>query len=48
MGFVTSFMRAFNTKGLDPYPVHILRRVDRPTVLIKEDGVTRVDGGQTG
>ena len=48
MGIVTSFMRAFNTKGLDPYPVHSLRRVDRPTVLINEDEVPRVDGRQSG
>ena len=48
MGIVTSFMRAFNTKGLNPYPDHILRRVDRPTVLINEDEVPRVDGRQSG
>lgn len=48
MGIVTSYMRAFNTKRLDPYPVGVLKRVDRPTVLIREKGVKRVDGRDSG
>ena len=48
MGIVTTFLRAFNTNRLDPYPVHILKRVDRPTVLIKEEEVKRVDGRDSG
>ena len=48
MGIVTSYMRAFNTKRLDPYPVHVLKRVDRPTVLIREEEIKRVDGRDSG
>ena len=48
MGIVTTFLRAFNTNRVDPYPVHILKRVDRPTVMIKEEEVKRVDGRDSG
>ncbi|MBW2138869.1 MAG: hypothetical protein JRH06_15130, partial [Deltaproteobacteria bacterium] len=48
MGIVTSFMRAFNTDRLDPYPVHVLKRVDQPTVMIREEEVQRVDGRNSG
>jgi len=48
MGIVTTFMRAFNTNRTDPYPVHILKRVDRPTVMIEEEKTKRVDGRNSG
>lgn len=48
MGSITTYQRAFNTKKLDPYPVEILRRVDRPTTLIKDDAVSRVDEREHG
>jgi len=43
VAIVTTYQRAFNTRRLDPYPVDILKRVDRPTTLIKDDEVKRVD-----
>ena len=27
----------------DPYPVHVLKRVDRPTTILNEDEIQRVD-----
>ncbi|MBW1944558.1 MAG: hypothetical protein JRJ51_17230, partial [Deltaproteobacteria bacterium] len=32
----------------DPYPVHTLKRVDRPTTLIHDDQVQRVDERDSG
>ena len=32
----------------DPYPVHTLKRVDRPTTLIYDDQVQRVDERDSG
>lgn len=32
----------------DPYPVHTLKRVDRPTTLIFDDQVQRVDERESG
>ncbi len=32
----------------DPYPVHTLKRVDRPTTLILDDQVQRVDERESG
>jgi hypothetical protein len=43
MPVVTTYMRAFNSKKLDPYPVEVLKRVDRPTTMILDDQVKRVD-----
>ena len=48
MGIVTTYQRAFNTKRLDPYPVEILKRVDRPTSLVREDEVPRLDERESG
>ena len=48
MGIVTTYQRAFNTKRLDPYPVEILKRVDRPTNLVKDDEVPRLDERESG
>ncbi len=48
MGIVTTFQRSFNTKRLDPYPVHVLKRVDHPTITIEDDEVPRVDGRDSG
>ncbi|MBW2303699.1 MAG: reductive dehalogenase [Deltaproteobacteria bacterium] len=48
MGIVTTYQRAFNGKRLDPYPVEILKRVDRPTTIVREDQVQRVDERESG
>jgi len=48
MGIVTTYRRAFDTKRLDPYPVEKLKRVGRPTSLVKEDEVQRVDERESG
>jgi len=34
--------------GADPYPVQLLKRVDRPTTLIYDDKVERVDERESG
>ncbi|MFC1532277.1 reductive dehalogenase [Thermodesulfobacteriota bacterium] len=48
MGVVTTFQRAFNSKKLDPYPVEVLKRVDRPTTIINEEQIERQDERETG
>ncbi len=48
MGIVTTFLRSFDTKKIDPYPVNILKRVDCPTTLIKEKEIQRVDERESG
>ncbi len=48
MPIVTTFRRAFDTARLDPYPVQKLHRVDRPTTIIHEDQVQRVDERDNG
>jgi len=48
MGIVTTYQRAFNTRRLDPYPVEKLKRVDQPTILVKEDEVPRLDERESG
>jgi len=37
-----------NKNNLDPFPVHALKRVERPTTLIKDDEVPRLDERQGG
>lgn len=48
MGIASTYLRAFNTKRTDPYPVEKLKRVDRPTTIVKEDEVPRVDERESG
>jgi len=48
MGITTSFLRSFDTKKVGPYPVNILKRVDSPTTLIKENEIQRVDERESG
>jgi len=48
MAIVTTFARSFNMKRLDPYPVEIIKRVEKPTTLIKEGEVERVDERESG
>ncbi len=48
MSRVKSYKRAFDGKKLDPYPVEVLKRVDRPTTLIKETEIQRVDERENG
>jgi reductive dehalogenase len=48
MPIVTTYRRAFKTKKLDPYPVEVLKRVDRPTTKIIDEQVRRVDERESG
>ncbi len=48
MPIVTTYRRAFNSKKLDPYPVEVLKRVDRPTTKIMDEQVRRVDERESG
>jgi len=48
MGITTTYQRAFNTSKLDPYPMEVLKRVDRPTTLINDDEVKKVDERESG
>jgi len=48
MGITTTYQRAYNIKKLDPYPEELLKRVDDPTTMVKEDEVQRVDERESG
>jgi hypothetical protein len=48
MPIITTYHRAFNSKKVDPHPVEALKRVDRPTTLINDDEVQRVDERESG
>jgi hypothetical protein len=48
MGIFRSYQRAFDAEKLDPYPVERLKRRDRPTSLVKEDEIQRVDERESG
>ena len=48
MGIVTSCLRSFDAKKLDPYPVEIIKRTDLPTTLVKDNEVQRVDERESG
>src|SRR4030042_1847027 len=48
MGIATTYLRAFRTNRLEPYPVEILKRVDRPTTLVREGEIQRVDERESG
>jgi len=48
MGIVTTYQRAFNTRRLNPYPVEILKRRERPTTLVRENEVPRLDERESG
>src|SRR4030042_366400 len=48
MGIATTYLRAFRTNRLEPYPVEILRRVERPTTVVKEVEIQRVDERESG
>jgi reductive dehalogenase len=41
-------MRGYETRNPDPFPVHRLKRVDRPTTLILDEKVQRVDERESG
>jgi reductive dehalogenase len=41
-------MSGYLKRGLDPFPVHRLKRVERPTTLILDDKVQRVDERESG
>jgi hypothetical protein len=48
MSIAATFQRAYRVKKLDPYPMEILKRVDRPTTLVKEHKIQRVDERESG
>lgn len=48
MAITSTYLRAFNTKRLDPYPVERIKRVDHPTTTIIEDKIQRVDESESG
>ena len=48
MGIATTFLRSFNTKKLDPYPVEIIKRVERATTRVNENEIQRVDERESG
>jgi reductive dehalogenase len=41
-------MSGYHKRGLEPFPVHKLKRVDRPTTRILDDQVKRVDERESG
>jgi len=48
LGIVSTYLRAFNTNKLDPYPVEILKRVDKPTTVVLESEIPRLDERESG
>jgi reductive dehalogenase len=48
MSIAATFQRSFRIKKLDPYPMEILKRVDRPTTQIREAEIQRVDERESG
>jgi len=45
---VSTYLRAFRSNELDPYPVEILKRVDQPTTVVRESEIPRVDERESG
>ena len=48
MSIAATLQRSFRVKKLDPYPMEILKRVDRPTTRVKDDVIKRVDERESG
>ena len=48
MPIVSTYMRAYNTQRLDPYPAESIKRNDLSTTIVKEDEVPRVDERESG
>jgi len=48
MAITSTYLRAYNTKKLDPYPVERLKRVDTPTTLVRDEEIQRVDERESG
>lgn len=48
MPVATTYMRAFKGKKVDPYPLEIIKRVDKPTTVVKEKEIPRVDERESG
>lgn len=46
--FSSDFRDAASNRYPDPFPVHVLKRVDRPTTMILDDEVNRVDERENG
>lgn len=41
-------MSGYHERGLDPFPMHTIKRVDRPTTAVNEDRIERVDERESG
>ena len=41
-------MSGYHKRVFEPFPVHTLKRVERPTTLIMDDKVQRVDERESG
>ena len=48
MSIAATFQRAYRVKNLDPYPMEILKRVERPTTRVMADVIPRVDERESG
>ncbi len=48
LSLTKTYLRSFNTKKLDTYPVEVLKRVDRPTTFINDEDVQRLDEREHG
>jgi len=48
MSIAATFQRSFRLKKLDPYPMEILKRVDRPTTQVRDAEIQRVDERESG
>jgi len=48
MSIAATFQRAVRINRIDPYPMEILKRIDRPTTAVREDEITRLDERESG
>ncbi len=48
MSIAATFQRSFRLKKLDPYPIEILKRIDRPTTQVGGAEIQRVDERENG
>ena len=48
MSITATFQRAVRINRIDPYPMEILKRVDRPTTAVKENEIPRLDERESG
>jgi len=48
MEILMTLLRSSNTARVGPYPMHVLKRVNRPTIRVDEEKIDRVDGRYSG